>query len=52
MQQHDNDLKPIIENSWSYIRDSSDLINKINRVENTQENAMLVNADVGGLYSS
>ena len=45
----DNHLKPIIQNSWSYIRDSGDFIDKINRIENIPEDTTLVTADVIGL---
>ena len=46
----DNHLKPIMQNSWSYIRDSGDFIDKIKRIKNISKNTILVTADVVGLY--
>ena len=46
----DNHPKPIISNSWSDIRDSRDLIDKINRIENIPKDATLVTTDVTRLY--
>ena len=45
-----NHVKPIIQNTWSYIRDSGDFIDKINRIRNIPKGAILVTADVIGLY--
>ena len=46
----DNHLKPIMQNSWSYIRDSGDFIDKIKRIKNISKDTILVTADVVGLY--
>ena len=39
-----------MQNSWSYIRDSGDFIDKIKRIKNIPKDAILVTADVVGLY--
>ena len=48
----DYHLKPIIQRGKSYIKDSGDFINKIKSVQNIPEGAILVTADVVGLYPS
>ena len=45
-------LKPLMQNSWSYIRDSSDFIEKMKRIGEIPKDAILVTADVVGLYPS
>ena len=45
-----NHLKPIMQNSWSYIRDSEHFIDKINRIENIPNDVILITADLIGLY--
>ena len=45
-------LKPLIQNGWSYIRDSGDFIDKIKRIGKVPEGYFLVTADVAGLYPS
>ena len=45
-------LKTIMQESWSYIKDSADFINKIGQIGDIPENAILVTTDVVGLYSS
>ena len=45
-------LKPVIQKSWSYIKDSGDFIEKIKRVSNIPDDVILVTADVVGLYPS
>ena len=42
----------IMQTGWSYIKDSGDFIKKINNLESIPENAILVTADVVGLYPS
>ena len=37
---------------WSYIEDSQDFINKSRKLGKIADNAILVTADVGGLYRS
>ena len=41
-----------MQNGWSYIKDSGDFIKKINNLDSIPENAILVTADVVGLYPS
>ena len=43
-------LKTVYQNGWSYIKDSGDFLKKIGDVGNIPENAILVTADVVGLY--
>ena len=45
-------LKPIMRNCNSYIRDSSHFLEKIKNIRSIPDNAMLVTADVVGLYPS
>ena len=47
----DNHLQPITQNSWSYIRDSQDFIDKVHRIENIPKDAILITGDVIGLHS-
>ena len=48
----DTQLKPIMQKSWSYIKDSGDFIRKIKNLTDTPEGAVLVTADVVSLYPS
>ena len=48
----DYQLKTIMQKGKSYIKDSGDFINKIRTIENIPEGAILVTADVVGLYPS
>ena len=48
----DHHLKPVMQNGKSYIRDSSDFISKIKDLNNIPQGAVLVTADVVGLYLS
>ena len=41
-----------MQKGWSYIKDSGDFIKKINNLDLIPENAILVTADVVGLYPS
>ena len=41
-------LKPVMQKSWSYIKVSGDFIEKIKRIGNIPEDAILVTADVVG----
>ena len=41
-----------MQNGWSYIKVSGDFIKKINNLDSIPENAILVTADVVGLYQS
>ena len=42
----DSHLKTIMQESWSYIKDSADFINKISQIGDIPENVILVTADV------
>ena len=48
----DYHLKPIMQKGKSYIKDSGDFINKIKSLKNIPEGAILITADVVGLYPS
>ena len=48
----DNQIKEVMQNGWSYIKDSNDFIKKIKYLKNIPDNAILVTADVVGLYPS
>ena len=48
----DYHLKPMMQRGKSYIKDSGDFINKIKSLQNIPEGAILVTADVVGLYPS
>ena len=41
-----------MQRSWSYIKDSGDFIEEIKRISNIPDDAILVKADVVGLYPS
>ena len=45
-------LKGIIQESWSYIKDSNDFIKKAKNLKGIPQDALLVTADVVGLYPS
>ena len=42
-------LKPLMQNGWSYIRDSGDFIDKTKKIVKIHEGSFLVTADVVGL---
>ena len=48
----DYHLKPLMQRGWSYIKDSGDFIKKTRNLGSIPENAVLVTADVVGLYPS
>ena len=48
----DHHLKPVMQGSWSYIKDSVEFLRKIKQIGNLPENSILVTADVAGLYPS
>ena len=48
----DHHLIPIMQNGWSYIKDSGDFINKTKNLSNIPDNAFLVTANGGVLYPS
>ena len=43
-------LKPVMQNGLSYIRDSQHFLEKIKTIGSVPENAILVTADLVGLY--
>ena len=48
----DYHLKPLMQRGWSYIKDSGDFIKNTRNSGSIPENAILVTADVLGLYPS
>ena len=46
----DHILKSIMEQKWSYIKDSGDFLKEIKRIGKIPEGALLVTADVLRLY--
>ena len=48
----DSHIQPIMRKGWSYIKDSQDFINKLRELGKIPDNAILVTADVVGLYPS
>ena len=45
-------LKSILQSWWSYIRDSSDFINKVNSLKNISSNSIRVTIYAVGVYPS
>ena len=45
-------ITPLMQNTWFYIRDSSDFIENTKRIGKISEDAIFVTADVVGLYPS
>ena len=48
----DYHLKPLMQNGWSYIKDSGDFIKRTRNLGSIPKNAILITADVVGLYPS
>ena len=48
----DSHLKAIMQESWSYIKDLNDFINKMKNLKGIHKDTLLVKADVLGLYPS
>ena len=48
----DYHLKPVMQNSWSYLKDSGDFLKKMKNISSIPEDTILVTADVVGLYPS
>ena len=48
----DDKLKPEMQKSWSFIKDTNDFISKISRIHSIPKDALLVTVDVVGLYPS
>ena len=43
-------LKPVMQNSWSYLKDSGDFLKKMKNINSIHEDTILVTADVVSLY--
>ena len=43
-------LKPVMQNSWSYLKDSGDFLKKMKNISSIHEDTILVTADVVSLY--
>ena len=52
LESLDYHLQPVMQEGQSYIKDTGNFHNKIKHINNIPENAILVTADVVGLYSS
>ena len=48
----DSQLKEVMQNGWSFIKNSNNFIKKIKHLKNILDNAILGTADVVGLYPS
>ena len=48
----DSHMQPIMRKGWSYFKDSQDFVNKSRKLGKIPDNAILVTADVVGLYPS
>ena len=48
----DYHLKPVMQRSWFYIRCSGDFTEKVKRISNIPDDAILFTADIVGLYPS
>ena len=48
----DYHLKPLMRRVWSYIKDSGDFLKNTQNLSSIPENAILITADVVGLYPS
>ena len=46
----DHILKSIMEQKWSYIKDSGDFLKEIKRIGKIPEGALLITVDVSELY--
>ena len=48
----DKELQPLLANIPSYIKDTTDFLNKLSRFNNLPDNTILVTLDVTALYSN
>ena len=48
----DSELKLVIQEGWSYIKDSGDFIKKLKNIDHIPQGAIMVTAGVVGLYPS
>ena len=46
----DHIFKPVVQESWSYIKDSEDFLNRVKHLGQIPDGVILVTADVVGLY--
>ena len=48
----DYHVKPVMQNNWSYLKDSGDFLKKMENIDSVPEDTLLLTADVVGLYPS
>ena len=48
----DHHLKPIMQEGWSYIKDTEDYLKKVQNMGKSPQESLLVTVDVVGLYPS
>ena len=48
----DSELKSVMQEAWSYIKDFGDFIKKLKNIDHIPQDAIMVTADVVGLYPS
>ena len=48
----DSELKSVMQESWSYIKDSGDFIKKLKTIDQILQDTIMVTADVVGLHPS
>ena len=48
----DSELKSVMQEGWSCIKDSSDFIKKFKNIDHIPQDALMITADVVGLYPS
>ena len=48
----DSELKLVVQEGWSYIKDSGDFIKKLKNIDHFPQDAIMVTADVVSLYPS
>ena len=48
----DSELKSVMQEGWSYIKDSGDFIKELRNIDHIPQDANMVTTDVVGLYPS
>ena len=48
----DRELKSVMQEGWSYVKDSGDFIRKLKNIDHIPQDTIMVTADVAGLYPS
>ena len=48
----DSELKLVMQEGWSYIKDSGNFIKKLKNIDHIPQDPIMVTADVVGLYPS